>query len=171
MPITLKQERAAREFYKTKSWEKAARAAGYKSSSAASELRCNPRIKEYVKMLEENDSLIDYASLSHCTDFLVRAVFGQISDVKVGEARIPVKFGSRMKRQILYDENGNQKSVKITFEHDPLRAMELLLRVKGWDGVEDDTENKEYVAERLAHIAKVADKIRARRIETSRTDI
>ena len=126
------QEKAAIEFYRTKNWERAARAAGYKSNSAASELRCNPKVCERVKQLEKDESLVEYATRPHCTDFLIRSALGQIAEVKVGKEKFQVKFGSKVRKQVFLDNEGNVRSTTLTFEHDPLKALELLAKIKGW---------------------------------------
>ena len=156
MNITGMQEKAAVEFYRTKNWERAARFAGYKSTSAASELRCNQNVLERIKQLESEDSLAQYATIPHCTDLLIRAALGQINEVKVGKERFQVKFGSKIRKQINLDRDGNLSSTTITFEHDPLRALELLLRMKGWIGVSEDTEPARSPAniERIIEVAR-----------------
>jgi hypothetical protein len=169
MSITMKQNRAAIEFYNTKSWERAARSAGYKSTSAASELRCNPRVLERVKQLEQNDSLMDYATLSHCTDYLIRAALGQLSEIKVGKESLNVKFGSRIKKYVVLDTNGKVKTTSVTFEHDPLRALELLFKAKGWFG-EQPTDKSVENRTKLQHILAAAKKVRDRHVGLNNQD-
>ena len=137
------QDKAAIEFYKTKNWEKAARAAGYKSASAASELRCNSNVRERVKQLESEDSLAEYATLPHCTNFLIRAALGQIVECNIGNERFQTKVGSKVRKQIFLEKDGTVRGKTITFEHDPLRALELLLKVKGWLDGNSEVESTE----------------------------
>jgi hypothetical protein len=156
MNLTAMQEKAAVEFYRTKSWEKAARAAGYQSTSAASELRCNPKIKERVKQLEECDSLIEYATLNHCTDFLIKAALGQVTEIKIGLERHQVPFGSKIRKQISLDKNGTVQGTTITFESEPLRALELLIRCCDWSKTEpfESDDNRSARTQRILSIVR-----------------
>lgn len=159
MNLTAMQEKAALEFYRTKNWERAARFAGYKSTSAASELRCNPAVCERVKQLEQDNSLADYATRPHCTDLLVRAALGQMTEIKVGNEKFQVKIGSKIRKQVFLDDKGNVRSTTISFEHDPLKALELLMKLKGWF---DNAEEAEPV-DRNASLERVMAALRKMR--------
>lgn len=163
MNLTRMQETAAAEFYRTKSWEKAARVAGYQSTSAASELRCNPKIRERVKELEAGDSLIEYATLEHCSDFLIKAALGQVTEVKIGPERHQVPFGSKIRKQISLDKHGTVQGTTITFESDPLRALELLIRCSNWSEAkpaESDTDRNARTQRILSVVREMVERSR-----------
>lgn len=163
MNLTAMQEKAAIEFYQTKNWERAARAAGYQSTSAASELRCNPKVRERVKQLEEGNSLAEYATLEHCSNFLIKAALGQVIEVKIGPEKHQVPFGSKIRKQISLDKHGAVQGTTITFESDPLRALELLIRCSDWSGVkpaESDSDRNARTQRILSVVRQIAERSR-----------